>query len=263
MSTPWSQLSKNISIENDCILDRQWLDSWLQPKHHEADSINSYRQAFESHPCNLVVVENFLNEDVAVSLSNFVNNEAEFETFYGLYSKMENNDNNSPLAGEAEWLAADEADKFFKLRRFVRLSPQKKLTRNFASYLSFLAAFKNPKFKRFFEQITGLALNLNSETYHFFSYQKGDFLRAHSDDGKNYLLAFIIYLTQNWEPQFGGQLNVKKPDGDIIKLEPKFNSLVLFDVTARTEHWVSVVEDCVGDRSRSTFSGWMHKPNPD
>lgn len=127
-------------------------------------------------------------------------------------------------------------------------------------YLQFLAAFKNPKFKNFFEAITGLKYDLKTETYHFYIYKKGDFLGPHNDRGGDYSIAFMLYLTPEWEADFGGALNIVFPDGEIMKIEPEYNSLVVFNVKAQAEHFVSKVKDCVGDRGRSAFSGWLHKP---
>ncbi len=247
-------------VDIDDVLDRKWLSSWIQSQHLGDDAICSYSKMFASHPANLVVLKNFLNEREVSGLSNFVNDEAELETVYGLYSTMRKSPSKNPSVAETEWMAAEEQDRFFRLRKFVRVSDQKKLTPNLVMYLQFLAAFKNPKFRKFFETVSGLMLDSKSETYHLFTYKKGDFLGSHTDRGKNYSLAFMLYLTPEWESRFGGAFNIVLPNGDITKLEPEYNSLVLFNVEAQAKHFVSVIDDCAGNRARTAFSGWLHKP---
>lgn len=241
-------------------LDREWLGNWIQPQHLEDEAVRSYREAFAAHPANLLVIKNFLKEPEAAGLSNFINNEAEVSTMYGLYSSVKAGSANSSIVTETEWTAAEEQDRFYKVQKFLRLSEQNKLTPNLAMYIQFLAAFKNPKFRRFFELVTGLKFDQKSETYHFYIYKKGDFLGPHDDRGGKYSLAFMMYLTPDWETRFGGSLNMVLPGGEISKMAPEYNNLVIFDVQAKAKHFVSKIEDCIGDRGRSAFSGWLHKP---
>lgn len=240
--------------------DLVWLNAWLQPQHLTIEAIRSYKQTFGRNHTNPIVLKNFLHERLAASLSDFVNYEAELDTVFGLYSAMQNSPEFNPTVSAAEWTKADEKDRFFKLQKFVRLTSGKKLTPNFAAYLSFLSAFKNPKFRRFFELITGLSLDANNETFDFFKYNSGDFLRQHTDRGKDYQLAFILYLSPMWERRFGGLLSIVLPDQTTLEIEPEYNSLIIFNVDAQMEHFVSKINDCAGDRGRSTLSGWLHKP---
>ena len=59
-------------------------------------------------------------------------------------------------------------------------------------------------------------------------FSSGHFLSPHSDKG-NGKIAFVINLTRNWKPQYGGNLHFLNSSRDeIIKvITPKFNSLIL------------------------------------
>lgn len=241
-------------------LDREFLGSWIQPQHLNEDAMRGYREAFQSHPVNLLVLKDFLHDHVSSALSIFINEEAEVEILYGLNSAAEKNPNHSASVSEEEWLKANDDDRFFRLRKFTRLAAGKRLTANFAVYLKFLSAFKDRRFKAFFESLTGLIFDLNSETYHFYTFKKGDYLRPHSDQIGDYSLAFMLYLSPEWESRFGGTLNINLPDRGTLKLVPEFNNLVLFNVEAQAMHYVSMIKDCAEDRGRSAFSGWLHKP---
>jgi hypothetical protein len=58
------------------------------------------------------VLKHFLLEQIAIDLSNFINQEAKLETFYGLYSALGEDSNNSPVVTESEWLRAEDQYQF-------------------------------------------------------------------------------------------------------------------------------------------------------
>jgi Rps23 Pro-64 3,4-dihydroxylase Tpa1-like proline 4-hydroxylase len=55
-------------------------------------------------------------------------------------------------------------------------------------------------------------------------------------------------------------LNVLQQNDEVLKINPEYNSLVLFNVKAQAMHYVSIVKDCAGERGQTAFSGWLHKP---
>lgn len=74
--------------------------------------IGSYLEVFTSSQANLIVLKIFLHDEVALDLSKFINDEAELETLYGLYSAMEKNPNAIANVTETEWTEAEEQDRF-------------------------------------------------------------------------------------------------------------------------------------------------------
>src|SRR5256885_8575397 len=44
--------------------------------------------------------------------------------------------------------------------------------------------------------------------------KKGDFLRRHTDRLGNRRLAFILYLSRDWSPSYGGMLHITDRSGD-------------------------------------------------
>jgi Rps23 Pro-64 3,4-dihydroxylase Tpa1-like proline 4-hydroxylase len=82
----------------------------------------------------------------------------------------------------------------------------------------------------------------------------------HTDDVKDKRLSFVFYLSPQWEAEYGGTLNLIDQDGNVLEVSPEHNSLVIFDVTARTEHFISPVEASAGNKARLTISGWFLTP---
>jgi hypothetical protein len=227
------------------------LQSWIQPQHLETEALEAYRTALEAHPARLVVLENFLAPQVADRLARFLAIEAEFAPEFGLYSV-------EGAIPEKDWLLAGEEDRFFRLRKLVRTPPQFQMSPNALMYLQFRRSFQSPEFKAFFEAISGLSLGW-SDDFGAHSMIEGDFLKPHSDDNRNRHLALVIYLTPGWQPEFGGVLRVLHNDGTFTEVEPRYNSMVAFDVLAAPAHVVLPIRAAAGDLKRLTIGGWYHK----
>lgn len=215
--------------------------------------MRAYRSRFEGTPARFVVLEDFLVPAVAERLSRFLNDEAVFATEYGLY------DVDDRPVDEAEWLAADDDARFFRFAKNVGTRPEFQLSDNSLTYLRFRTTFqRNDDLRAFFQDVTGLELT-SSDDFGSHSMQAGDFLRTHDDDNRNRRLALVLYLSPDWRPEFGGNLEIVDPDGNASIVEARFNSLIAFDTLAGTTHRVLPISDTVGDRRRLTIGGWYHR----
>jgi SM-20-related protein len=88
-------------------------------------------------------------------------------------------------------------------------------------------------------------------------YAPGSFLLAHDDhvDVENRRLAYVINLTRQWRPDWGGMLNFSEPDGSVSdSFFPHFNSLSLFAVPQT--HFVSYVPP-FAQGQRNAITGWL------
>eukprot|EP00405_Crypthecodinium_cohnii_P043076 CAMPEP_0206559656 /NCGR_PEP_ID=MMETSP0325_2-20121206/20528_1 /ASSEMBLY_ACC=CAM_ASM_000347 /TAXON_ID=2866 /ORGANISM="Crypthecodinium cohnii, Strain Seligo" /LENGTH=415 /DNA_ID=CAMNT_0054061207 /DNA_START=39 /DNA_END=1286 /DNA_ORIENTATION=+ len=104
-------------------------------------------------------------------------------------------------------------------------------------------------------------------------YRPGDHIAAHDDmttsvEQGTRALAFILSMTKNWPPKFGGQLGwFSKSTGTYTQHAPEFNSLYIFEPSAISIHTVSPVVDEAPDPikdptsdytvRRLTISGWF------
>lgn len=95
-------------------------------------------------------------------------------------------------------------------------------------------------------------------------YRPGDYLSQHHDTAFDRTWAFTYTLSTGWRPEWGGILNIQDKDQDWWAFPPKFNRLILMDVTEQnsSNHFVSeVIRDC--PINRVTFSGWFTNPVKD
>ncbi len=87
-------------------------------------------------------------------------------------------------------------------------------------------------------------------------YRPGQYLMPHDDqddtEGRRY--AFVINLSRDWRPDWGGQLQFLDNDGDVLEtFLPRWNSLSLFRVPQR--HQVTFVVPWAA-HPRHAITGW-------
>jgi Rps23 Pro-64 3,4-dihydroxylase Tpa1-like proline 4-hydroxylase len=223
-----------------------------QAQHLDKDILRAYRHAFMGHPAHLLVLRSFLQEDVAKQISKFLTDEAKYRQAYGLYSAADS-------VPKDEWLNAPEENRFYTYGLIDEIPTEFRLSPNLFIYLKFTTALVDSKFKPFFEAISGLSLG-NTTEVQVHSTTRGDFLRPHNDKGRNRRLAFVLYLSADWEPRFGGALHIIHRDGAETVIEAEYNSLMIFDVTAHKHHFIAPITPAAGERARLSIGGWVHNP---
>ena len=90
-------------------------------------------------------------------------------------------------------------------------------------------------------------------------YKNCDYLLCHDDDLENRMIAFVYYLSGSKQGLEGGEFllydsNSKgRPEKDVRKIMPKFNSILFFKVSTKSFHEVS--EIIKGERY--AIGGWL------
>jgi SM-20-related protein len=111
-------------------------------------------------------------------------------------------------------------------------------------------------FLDFARALTG-AWNISFADAQATRYGAGHFLTTHNDAvaGKNRVAAYVFSLTEEWLPDWGGQLQFIDTDGHIAEAYvPRFNALNVFSVPQL--HCVSAVAPFVS-RFRYSITGWL------
>lgn len=88
-------------------------------------------------------------------------------------------------------------------------------------------------------------------------YLPGHYLTQHSDihSGEGRLYACIFGFTKDWNPDWGGLLNIQDKEGNIVKtLIPTYNTLSIFKVPKG--HFVSMVTP-LAQSQRLAITGWL------
>ena len=130
------------------------------------------------------------------------------------------------------------------------------------TFLSAFARFMSaPDTLAFFSRVTG-ASDLVFADAQATRYRQGDFLTRHDDavPGKNRSLAYVLGLSCDWQPEWGGLLLLNdQRDGSARALVPRFNALTLFSVGQ--PHSVSYVAPYAG-KDRLSVTGWLRTAPP-
>jgi SM-20-related protein len=90
-------------------------------------------------------------------------------------------------------------------------------------------------------------------------YTSGDFLSPHIDS-PNGTLGFVLQLTKNWKPEYGGLLHFMDDDRTVVeRIEvPEFNSLTLFYLPKNKGKWHFVSSVSPGTPEiRLSYTGWF------
>lgn len=110
----------------------------------------------------------------------------------------------------------------------------------------------------FITKITGHELSYNKVTCFASKYTAGDFNGSHNDGNLPRKVAFVLNMTKEWLPHWGGNLAIFDDSFTEIKrvFMPRFNNLVLFDVPL--SHAVLPVS-IFCQSERYALTGWFHK----
>lgn len=141
----------------------------------------------------------------------------------------------------------------------------------------FRAWLLSPEMIKFFHEVSGETYTSYNATFAS-KYSDGCFLAPHTDQWRGDI-GFVLQLTKNWWPQWGGLLHfldettkMNSFNDTILKVAhkqpkvvaetqvPRFNSLTLFHLPEQSGRWhyVSHVNPGV-KQSRIAYSGWFKK----
>ncbi|MFT4058690.1 MAG: 2OG-Fe(II) oxygenase [Legionella sp.] len=99
-----------------------------------------------------------------------------------------------------------------------------------------------------------LFLGLNEFETHFANYQPGTFYKKHIDQftaQKTRRISFVYYLNKNWQPQYGGMLNLYNSEDQLIQqVLPQENRFICFN--SDLPHEVLITH-----HPRYSITGWM------
>jgi Rps23 Pro-64 3,4-dihydroxylase Tpa1-like proline 4-hydroxylase len=90
-------------------------------------------------------------------------------------------------------------------------------------------------------------------------YTVGDYLSPHVDS-PNGTLGFVLQMSKNWLPEYGGLLHFMNDDRTVVeRIEvPEYNSLTLFYLPENKGKWHFVSPVSPGTPEiRLTYTGWF------
>lgn len=192
----------------------------------EKEVFNLRKKFNRAKPFKHILLENFLEEKKAKKLRKALKEE-----------KFEEKDS--------------DLFHFFQTADFENIV--EKELRDFYSFL------KSEKFADFIKKITRIHVSSGALDVSASLYENTGYLLCHDDRVEDRKIAYILYLSEDFHDKDGGALafladNRGKPGKVIKRYLPKWNSLMIFEVSKKSWHQV---EEVLSDRKRYAIGGWL------
>ena len=218
------------------------LDTVINPEYLQPDKIRELHDKFENaQPYRHLVLENFLQEDVASKM---------FEVFPSI----------DTLNVKRKSLNEDKSEDY----HFERWDPVFGKVRD---------VIQSKEFAEVMSQITGVeGLKTTADSLGSGVHQgrNGSYVDVHIDVNMNpkanlwRRINLLIYLNKNWEPHFGGDLEVWDKDMKKMwdKISPTFNRAVIFYTDDNSPHGYSKIDVPEGESRKSFYTYFYTEIGP-
>ena len=208
---------------------------------------------------NKLIIKNFLKDNFANEIYNYSLNEKNWTLSTGI-NNIKYEKSQTPQFEKVNQLQIKNVNKAFGDDSFSYIFNRAMNNVKNMSFYEFALrkTLNSQEFIDFLNNITNLNLT-KLNTLFLSKYKSGNFLSPHSDKG-NGKLAFVINITKNWKPQYGGNLHFMNDLRNEITetYVPEFNSFIIFNVPENVgiPHFISHVAPNV-KLSRFAITGWF------
>jgi len=185
-----------------------------------------------------VVIQNFLQDEYVENFYNFLNDMNPNWWYHTSVTEVGKDEIRNFQDEKTQKIITDKRNsalKLFSQSKDFSFSFYRTLGNHYETCYCKLCQFnkdiiENSNFKKLVEEVTG-EIELKLGTYFYTEYKPGDFLYPHTDS-PNGRVAIVLHMTKNWEPWYGGNLNLLDSKWQNIKatLVPKFNSLTIMKI---------------------------------
>ena len=223
------------------------LAQMIEEEHFSASAISKYRELFQSHPAKIVLLEGLLRLKVIDKISQFLMTEAEYVRTRRLYSKTN-------FVTADEWSQSPVEDRFFSYSTVTGVRPEFTKSPNWICYLRLNSIMRSRSWLDYLGEITGYDIDCY-ETSRLISHRSGDILKLHNDANPGRVLCMIVYLSQAWRSEYGGNLVVVDRQGTEYPIAPLYNAAIIFDPRL-SKHRVDKVPATQLELTRYSYVTW-------
>ena len=219
----------------------------LQQKQHQL-----YQRQYQTHPASLVVIDDFLQPEFASQCAQFLQSQAVYKDVYRLYKNEQGADS------KQAWSNASPSERFFFYQMLDSTQGNVPIGHQGLSFLKLRQFLHANEFKIYLQALVGHELG-QATPINVHRMQAQHFLHKHDDRNGNRRLAFILYLSQTWKTEFGGQLHLIDRQEQKHSIAPNFNRLLVFDVTKHDHHYIESIVNPRPDTAinRLSINGWF------
>lgn len=242
--------------------DRRALAMAVNPPRLDPAGFAEVRAQFDTCANRHAVVDDFLLPAHLPALRDLINRDGDF----GANMKVSVKGESVAHLSEAERRARVDAslfetipdrDRFISQEIYSGAAADGKGGRPANTDRLVRGVFRSAPMHRLLSAMSGMTLN-KTMPINLKRHGPGHFLRRHSDATGGRKLCGVLYLHEDWQPEYGGRFLLYREDGTHIAIDPKPNRLLLFDVTVKNDHAIEELSaEVPGGWWRSNYSIWF------
>lgn len=230
------------------------LNRWIQPQHLQPSGAADYAARFAAQPQHYVCIDDFMIPDRLTPIRSALLEDGKVETVGKLYG------GNDWVTMEALEAAPDE-HRFIHETLYRGPLPGRELSTSVMRDIKLRWDFHTKEFHAWLSMISAQPVAATG-TINLKRLDRQHFLRWHNDGAEGRILCMILYLHEEWRPDYGGRLLFKRPDGGADAIEPHFNRLVIFDAQSKFDHAIEPMTPAAADWARLNYSVWFNRSAP-
>lgn len=225
---------------------------WIQARHLQPAAVADLRRRFLDRPQRYVVIDEFLAPEHPQRIRKLLLEDGVIKSFYKTYKT------NAWVTRE-QFEGSDEDRRFIYEGIYVGPRPDKRMSQTVLTDMLFRDKIRGSAFHRWLAAATGRPVGLTGEI-NLKKLGREHMLRWHSDAVKGRVLCAVLYLHDDWRPEYGGRLMMQRLDGGVDYIDPLYNRLVLFDPQSNINHAVEPMTEATGDWARLNYTIWFYQP---
>jgi hypothetical protein len=231
---------------------------WINNEHLEPARQARYAAAFKSAEYRSIAIDNLLRPEKFAALRHFFVTEAEFEEKFYFKGCVHGKTAEEAVSAET-WLAAPEAHRASVEYIFAGLRPDYRMGPGTITNMKFSELLRSHIFMSFLEAVTGIkCMTLTGMMTRILV--GGQYIKPHNDFRPDRDLCGVFYLSEEWQPSFGGCFRHRGTGSDNVEVEPLANRLLLFEPRADLQHDVEPITEAGAKWRRCAYTLWFGTP---
>ena len=190
-----------------------------------------------------VVLDGVFSPEKIRLVEEFLNHGALYRDVFRLQSTEEQRE-----VSRQAWHEAPSSDRFCFRQFYTSPKPGHEEGKEYRAFDELGRFLEGPFFARFLHGLTGELYV--SKIMGWVRHRQGHFLVAHDDLPYGKMLSLTLYLASGWHENFGGELTMFRKKGEIQRIAPLQNRLVLLKPAEGYEHKVERLAEEAGDWER-------------
>ena len=234
-----------MNICSDTDFTTSSLRHWIQPQHLKSVAIAFMAERLASRPAQYVVVDNFMDIKRLTRIKDTILSDGIMRTTHRFYDLAEE-------VSQEQFETAPDVRRLSYQTKYSGPRDEKKMSFAALEDLRLRNQLTTMVFYHWLSTITGQIID-HLEGIQLKGLRKEHYLRWHHDANKTRTVIIILYVSDDWRPEYGGRLLFRDHDGTIEAIEPLFNRLVIFNTNTKMLHRIEPMTEHAGNWTRLAY----------